>query len=95
MKDEWTDAYSMIMPMLGLAVAAAGLTLTLLQMQRSQAVSGLEPPAGVDVDVPKVRYSEGDVFVEVRNPGEWWGMREFVQPNNPYLDNAIMGALSG
>lgn len=85
MRDEWADAYSLIMPLLGLVVAATGLSLTMLQIQRSQTVGRLAPMGSVDVEVPRVHYSDGDIFVEVRDPGEWHSVREFVQPNNPYL----------
>ena len=53
MNDEWTDAYSIIMPMLGFAVAVAGLSLSLLTLQRQQALGGTGIPSGVDVDVPR------------------------------------------
>lgn len=88
MKDDWADAYSIIIPMLGLAVAVAGLSLTLLQM-RSQAVGGLSPLGRIDVDVPKVRYFDDDVYVEVREPGEWLPMTDFVRPDDPWVRQIV------
>lgn len=97
MKDEWTDAYSLIMPMLGLIISSVGLSLSLLVVRQSQSqeVGGLEPPAGIAVEVPRVRYADSQVFVEVRNPGEWRELREFVQPGNPYLNRIISEAIYG
>ena len=95
MNDEWTDAYSIIMPMLGFAVAVVGLSFSLLQMQRSQAISGRAPTGSVDVEVPRVHYRDGEILVEVREPGEWREVREFVRPDDTYLTHAIMRALSG
>ena len=96
-KDEWTDAYSLVIPMVGIVIGALGVGLSWLALTRSQtqAVGSLEPPTGVAVDVPKVRYSDSQVFVEVRNPGEWRELREFVQPDSPYLTHVIREALSG
>jgi len=94
---EWDEAYSAVMPLLGVVIGVLGVSISLLVLTRSQAqaVGSLEPPTGVDVDVPKVRYHDSQVFVEVRNPGEWHELREFVRPDDPYLSHAIMGALSG
>ena len=96
-KDEWTDAYSIVIPMVGIVIGVLGVSLSWLALTRSQtqAVGSLEPPTGVAVDVPKVRYSDSQVFVEVRNPGEWRELREFVQPDAPYLTHVISEALSG
>jgi len=88
MKDEWTESYSLILPLLGLAVAVAGLSLSLLQM-RSQAVGSRAPLGRVDVDVPRVRYSDGDVYIEVRNPGEWLPMTGFVRPDDPWVRQIV------
>lgn len=88
MKDEWADTYSLVMPMLGVVLAAFGLGLSVLTL-RSQAqaieqlgTGGLEPATGVAVDVPRVRYSDDQVFVEVRDPGEWHPITGFVQPDD-------------
>ena len=88
MKDEWAETYSLVMPMLGVVLAAFGLGLSVL-MLRSQAqtieqlgTGGLEPPTGVAVDVPRVRYSDGEIYVEVRDPGQWFPMTSFVQPDD-------------
>jgi len=85
MKDEWTDAYSLVIPMLGIIISALGVSFSLLALTRSEAqtVGNLEPPTGVAVDIPKVRYSDSQVFVEVRNPGEWYALRDFINPMDP------------
>jgi len=84
-RDEWNEAYSLIVPMAGLVVAIVGLSLTLIDMQRRSQAVGSMGPITIDVEVPRVRYSEGEIFVEARNPGEWRSLREFVQPYNTYL----------
>lgn len=94
MKDEWTESYALVMPMLGVVLAAIGVSLSLLALRsQAQGVSGMQPPTGVDVDVPKVRYSDGNVFVEVRRPGEWHAITDFVKLNDPAVTRAIMGVL--
>jgi hypothetical protein len=35
------------------------------------------------VNTPRVHYDNGLVLVEVRSPGEWHEVREFIQPANP------------
>lgn len=90
MKDEWTESYSLVMPMLGVILAAFGLGLSVLTLRsQAQAVSGLEPPTGVAVDVPRVRYSDDQVFVEVRDPGEWHPITGFVQPHDPRVRQIV------
>jgi len=95
MKDEWTDAYSIVIPMVGIVIGALGVGLSWLALTRSQtqAVGGLEAPTGVAVDVPKVRYSDSQVFVEVRNPGEWHPITSFVQPNDPWVKQIVAQVL--
>ncbi len=51
--------------------------------------------SGLSVNIPRVHYDDGQVLVEVRNPGEWHNIRDFVQPDNPYLSQVIGEALSG
>jgi len=94
---DWDEAYSVVIPMVGIVIGVLGVSLSWLALTRSQvqAVGSLEPPSGVAVDVPRIRYSDSQVFVEVRNPGEWRELREFVQPNTPYLTHVIREALSG
>lgn len=97
MKEDWDEAYSIITPLAGLVIGVLGVSLSLLMLTRSQAqaVGSLAPLGRVDVDVPKVRYANGEIFVEVREPGQWLPMTDFVRPDDPYLYHAIMGALSG
>lgn len=94
MKDEWTESYSLVMPMLGVIIGVVGVSLSLLALTRqTQTVGGLEAPTGVAVDVPKVRYSDSQVFVEVRNPGEWHPITSFVQPNDPWVKQIVAQVL--
>ena len=90
---DWDRTYASIMAMGSVFFGAVSVALALLMIQRSsaQGVSGRQPGhAPLDVNIPRVRYDDSQVFVEVRNPGEWHELREFVQPNNPYL-GAIYG----
>lgn len=90
MKDEWTDAYSLIMPLLGVAITALGVSLSLIMLRsQAQAVGGLEPQTGVAVQVPRVRYYDSEVDVEVRDPGEWHSITSFVQPYNPRVRQLV------
>lgn len=89
-KDDWNSVYSNIMPLAGLLVSSVGLAIAILTLvgSRSQAagVGGREPVPvayGLAVEVPRVHYQDGRAFVEVRNPGEWHDIRDFVQPYNP------------
>jgi len=87
-KDEWAETYSLVMPMLGVVLAAFGLGLSVLMLRSQEQAAGqtgtggLEPPSGVAVDVPRVRYSDGEIYVEVRDPGQWFPMTSFVQPDD-------------
>lgn len=83
MNEDWNEAYSVVMPLLGVVISVLGVALTLLTLySRAQGVGGLEPASGVAVDVPRVRYSEGNVLVDVRD-GNWYKLQDFVQPLNP------------
>jgi len=92
---QWNTAYASTMAMASVLFGALGVSLSLLALTRSQAVGSLARLGRVDVDVPRVHYSDDQVFVEVRNPGEWREMRDFIRPDDPALTHAIMGALSG
>lgn len=88
--DDWNSFYTNVMPLLGVCVSALGVAIALLTLARSQSqsagVGSLETaPAvsGLAVAIPKVRYQYGQALVEVRNPGEWHNIRDFVQPYNP------------
>jgi len=96
MKDEWTETYSFVMPMLGVVLAAVGLSFSLLTLRRSQeqaigqgALGSLGLPSGVAVDIPRVRYSDDQVFVEVRDPSEWHPITGFVQPHDPRVRQIV------
>lgn len=100
-KEEWNTAYFAAMAIASLAVGALGVAIGLLALKRSHAeavgIGSLEPPiyTPLSVNIPRVRYADSQVLVEVRNPGEWHDIREFVQPDNPYLTQIINGALNG
>ena len=98
MKDDWTEAYTLVMPMLGFVLAAFGLGLSVLTLRsQAQAVAHFGtgalgspgPPSGVAVDIPRVRYSDDQVFVEVRDPGEWHPITGFVQPHDPRVRQIV------
>ena len=100
-KEEWNNVYFATMAMASLAIGTLGVTIGLLALKRSQAepagVGSLETigytPLGVNI--PKVHYDDGQILVQVREPGRWYDIREFVQPDNPYLTQVIGEALSG
>lgn len=99
-KEDWNTVYFSTMAMASLAVGALGVVIGLLALERSQAqaagLGSLEPPAGpLGVNIPRVHYQDGQVLVQVRNPGEWHNMREFVQPGNPEITRIINGVLYG
>lgn len=100
-KEDWNNVYFAVMAVTSVAVGTLGVAIGLLALQRAQAqttgLGGLEPTGytPLDVNIPKVHYENGDVLVETRAPGEWHKLREFVQPGNPYLNQAIREALHG
>lgn len=62
------------------------ISFTLEQSQAHAAgVGSLGRPGHVPlgVNTPRVHYDNRQVFVEVRSPGEWHELREFIQPANP------------
>lgn len=64
---EWAEAARSIIPLFSLAVATAAFSL---QFQRLS-ITG------------KVRYQDSGYLVAVRRPGEWYDIRDFVQPYSP------------
>lgn len=89
MKDaEWNESYALMMPMLGVVIGVFGVALSILTLKRQQALGGLNS-YGVDIDVPKVRYSGGDIYLEVREPGRWLPMTGFVQPDDPMVRQIV------
>ena len=88
-KEDWNAVYFTVMPILGVGVSAIGVAIGLLALQRSQAqaagVGSLEPTgyAPLGVSVRKIHYADSQVLVEVRNPGEWHELRDFIQPESP------------
>ena len=97
-KEDWDNVYFGTMALASVAIGALGVTIGLLSLQRSQAVGlGSLEPLGytpLAVDVPRVHYEDGQVFVDVRD-GTWHELREFVQPSDLYVTHAIMEALGG
>ena len=89
-KEDWNTVYFTVIPLLGVGVSAVGVAIGLLALQRSQAqavgIGSLEPATGyapLGVNTPKVYYADSQVLVEVRNPGEWHELREFINPLDP------------
>jgi hypothetical protein len=89
-KEDWNTVYFTVIPLLGVGVSAVGVAIGLLALQRSQAqavgIGSLEPATGyapLGVNTPKVHYADSQVLVEVRNPGEWHELREFINPLDP------------
>jgi len=101
-KEEWNNVYFSTMAMASVAVGALGVAIGLLVLQRSQAqaagLGSLEPPIGhtpLSVNIPRVHYDNGEILVEVRNPGEWHELRDFVQPSSPNVMRIVRSVLSG
>jgi hypothetical protein len=101
-KEQWNNVYFSTMAMASVVVGVLGVVVGLLALQRSQpqatGVGSLEPPTGyapLGVNIPRVHYDDGEVLVQVRNPGEWHDIRDFVQPANPEVNSAINRALYG
>ena len=98
-KEEWNSVYFSTMAMASVAVGVLGVAIGLLALKRSQTeavgVGSLETTGYVplSVNIPRVHYDNGQVLVEVRKPGEWHNIREFVQPLNPDVVNTINRAL--
>jgi hypothetical protein len=95
------NVYFSTMAMASVVVGALGVVIGLLTLQRSQpqatGVGSLEPPTGhaLGVNIPRVHYDDGEVLVQVRNPGEWHDIRDFVQPASSEVNSAINRALYG
>lgn len=70
------------------------LMVALSQIQLA-GVAGRKLVSGVSVNIPRVHYDDGRVLVEVRNPGEWRDIREFVQPDNSEVARIISGIVYG
>jgi len=88
--EEWDVFYTNVMPILGVCVSTLGVALGFLALLRSQSqtagVAGREPvhtSPTLGIAIPQVRYHDGQVMAELRNPGEWHDIRDFVQPTNP------------
>lgn len=82
--------YMNVVPAVVIGVGALGAALTFLALMLSQSqaagVASREPArisAGLGIAVPEVHYQDGQIIAEVRNPGEWHDIRDFVQPANP------------
>ena len=96
-REDWNTVYTIVMPLVGVAISAIGVAISVLRLRQGEAVGvgSLEPPSGVAVDVPRVHYQDGQILLSVRNPGEWQEIRGFIRPNDPILTHAIMEALNG
>ena len=100
-REDWSNVYFGIMAMASVAIGALGVAIGFLALKSSQpeavGVGSLETTgyAPLGVNIPKVHYENGQVLVEARSPGEWHDLREFVQPLNPEVVNAVSRALYG
>ena len=100
-KEEWNNVYFATMAIASVTLGALGVTISLLALKRSQAeavgVGSLETTgyAPLSVNIPKVHYEDSQVLVQVREPGKWYDIREFVQPDNPDVVNTVSRALYG
>jgi len=88
-KEEWNTLYTNVIPVVGVCVSSVGVALAFLALLRSQSQAiglGSREPVPVSSDlavsIPKVHYEDSQLLVEVRNPGEWHEIREFVNPHD-------------
>ena len=96
-REDWNNVYVIVMPLLGIAISAVGVAISVLRLRQGEAagVGSLELPTGIAVDIPRVHYQDSQILLSVRNPGEWQEIREFIRPDDPILTHAIVEALSG
>ena len=94
------NVYFATMAIASVVMGTIGVALTLALLRPGSSVAGLgsrepAPVPGLSVDIPKVHYDASQVLVQVRNPGEWHDIREFVQPGNPKIASIINRVLYG
>ena len=89
-REDWNNVYFIVIPLIGIAISAIGVAISVMTLRRGEAgVGSLEPPTGVAVDIPRVHYQDGQILLSVRNPGEWQEIREFVRPNDPWVRQIV------
>ncbi len=88
---------STVIGVAGMLASIIGVVMWLRLRPQTTSLGSRESASasGLSVNIPRVHYDDGQVLVEVRNPGEWHNIRDFVQPDNPYLSQVISEALSG
>ena len=74
------------MDILSLVFGVFSLALGIATGIRYQQIAS--QPEGVAADIPRVCYSEGQVFVDVRE-GAWYRLEDFVQPNDPLVRRVV------
>ena len=91
------DSELLVSTVIGVIGMVASIIGVVMWLPRSQTTSlGSRESVSfseLGVNVPRVRYGDGEILVEVRKPGEWHEIREFVQPDNPYLTQVICEVL--
>ena len=89
---EWEQFYFAMMPLASIALATAGLGVAvwgiISREPQGEGLAGLEPAPKLGTDslsvaIPKVHYQDSQVLVEVRSPGEWHDIRDFIHPMDP------------
>ncbi len=93
-REEENNVFFSTMAIASLAIATLGVAISLLTLKRSEAGVGSMEPTGyapLGVNIPKVHYDDGKVLVQVRNPGEWHDIREFIQPDSPEVVRIVSG----
>lgn len=89
-REDWNSIYSIVIPLLGVVISAFGVAISVLRLRQGEAgVGGMESPSGVAVDIPRVRYQDGQVLLSVRDPGEWHPITGFVQPHDPWVRQIV------
>ena len=89
---EWEQFYFAIMPLASVVLATAGLAVAVWSIvarpPQEDGIAGLGPAPKLGTDffsvaIPRVHYQDSQVLVEVRSPGEWHDIRDFIRPMVP------------
>ncbi len=91
-EQDWERFYLNVMPLASVVLAATGLAVAVWSIvgrpPQGEGLAGLDPAPKLGTDflsvaIPRVHYQDSQVLVEVRSPGEWHDIRDFVHPLDP------------
>ncbi len=70
-KEEWDRAFLRVLPVVSLGLGVASVAVAIITVGRSASLA------------QRVDYQDGQYLVSVRYPGQWYELRDFVQPGDP------------